>query len=623
MSQRAEKRRAMRQGDPRPRARPASQAAARGPSTPWWHPALLVAATLIVYADALSNGFVWDDETLVVKNPGIKSLAGVPQLFASDLFPFPIVSHYYRPLQSVTYAIDYAVHGLAPFGYHLTSIVLHAATAVVLYRLGTLLLGAARPALVAALLFAVHPIHTEAVTYVAGRSDPLSGLFGLGALLLAAQRRRLASLVAFALALLSREASMVLVPLVVLVDATLARRRGEPRSGRALALVAAPYLGVLAAYLAVRSAVVGGGSVTTQLALVPTHLRLATLPEVVLRYLAVLLVPIDLHMERFVPAATSLAEPRVLAATAVVAALVVAAIRLRGRAWPLAFGLAWFALALVPYANVVPLATFMAEHWLYLPSVGLFLAAGWAIDGLATTQARAAVAVAVAAAAVVAYGGVTMRRNLDWRDDVSIFAATVPLAPQSARALTGLASAHHDRGETDQAIAEYERAVALTTTDHDTLAVAHGNLGNIYYARQRYDDAKRELEQAIEANPVYLPAYNALAATFVALGQAGEAQATLERALTIDPRSAFTQNNLGYFAAVAGDNETARAAFERAIELDPDFADPHNNLGSLYLRMGDLDAAEREYRRALTLDPTAADPRANLERVRQARAAGG
>ena len=145
--------------------------------------ALIVAATLLVYANALGNAFLWDDHFLVVGNTAIKHWANVATIFVHPLFPDAIGSRYYRPLQTLTYLLDYQLWGLRPWGFHLTNMLLHAGTAVLLYRLGLVVLRDARAALAGALLFAVHPIHTEAVTYVSGRSDPLAAFLMLAAAL--------------------------------------------------------------------------------------------------------------------------------------------------------------------------------------------------------------------------------------------------------------------------------------------------------------------------------------------------------------------------------------------------------------------------------------------------------
>jgi len=574
--------------------------------------------TLAVYLDAFPNTFVWDDTYLIVDNPTIKRWAGVRALLTGPLLPGPTGTPYYRPVQALTYLLDYHLWGLTPAGFHLTSVLLHAGTAMLLYRLGGSLLRDARAALVAALLFAVHPIHTEAVTYIAGRSDPLAALLMLAALLAGRDARPSLALPAFLLALLAREAAMVLVPLTVLVDVAVGWRDGERLRATLRARVVSryvPMLAVLLFYLVLRSAAVGTRPVVFATAAVPLGLRLLTMFGVVVRYLGLLLVPIGLHMERIVPAVQSPWDPAVLGPALLVAVLFAAPLLGRRRTWPIAFGVGWFCVALLPVANVVPLATFMAEHWLYVPSMGLFLAAGWCLSRMAGRTAWGLVAIG---AAVVLYGGLTIRRNLDWRDPITIFEATVRCSPQGARAWTNLGQAYQEAGQREQAKTAYGHALGLPAPPVEAAHV-HNNLGNLYRDERHYDESVRELQEALRLDPKYVAAYNNLALTLRALGRDGEARAALEVALGIDVASAMTHNNLGNVFFRDGDLVRAAAEYQRALVLDPDFADAHNNLGSAYFRLGQPERTEAEYRAALQLKPGSEEIRRNLARIRERR----
>ena len=598
-----------------PAAVPAARGTATGP--PRWYLALIATAAIVPYLNALPNAFVWDDLVLVVDNPWIKSWAGLPHLLSASLVTDLGAAPYYRPLQAVTYLLDYRLWGLSPAGFRATGVAIHAGVALLLYRLGCTMLGSPRAALAAALAFAVHPIHTEAVAYVAGRSDPLAAACMLGALVCVAERRATALAPAlFGLALLAREAAMVLPLLVVLVE--LARPdRDAARLPTALRR-AVPYVIVLAVYLLVRRAVVGDGAASLTTAIYPLATRLLTFPGVIVRYLALLVAPVGLHMERTLAPATSLLDPAVIGAALVVAGLGGAIAAAWRPARPLAFGLAWFLVALLPVSGIVPLATFMAEHWLYVPSMGIFLAAGWAVDRLATGGARWALP--AGAVALVAYAALTARRNLDWRDDLALFEATSLYAPNSVRVQAGLGLAYKRRGRTGEAIAAYEQALALGPSAFQS-GVVHNNLGNLYRQLGRLDDSQRELEAAVQADPGSSDARNNLAATLIAMGRADDALRILEEALARDPNAAATHTNLGALYAQRGQIDRARSAFERALLLDPNSADAHNNMGSIYLGLGDLAQAEREYRAALRIDPGATKARANLDEVMRRRGA--
>jgi len=605
------------------RARRPSAAARRldPPATPSltgppWHLLLVAGATFLVYVNTWGNAFVWDDQPLIVDNPAIKSWARLSTLWGSDLFPRDLSSHYYRPLQALTYLVDYQLWGLSPLGYHLTNTLLHAGVALLLYGLVSRVVRSPRAALLAALLFAVHPIHTEAVTYLSGRSDPLSALCLLASLacFLQGDRARVTpwrglSLAAFALALLAREAALALVLLVVLVDLGVSRRDGEPlgvgwpgRLGRY-----GPYVAVLLGYLVLRTAVIGVHAPPAGPAQVPLPLRLLTMLKVIVEYLGVLVVPLHLHMERRVAPAGGLFEPAVVGSALVVAALVAAAVFGARRAWPVTVGVAWFFLALLPVSNLVPLATFMAEHWLYVPSMGLFLAAGWSLDRVIESGWRAP-ALGALVLALVAYGGLTVRRNTDWKDALTLYQATLREAPASARVYANLGWVYQDRGELEKAEAAYQQALALDPGAADP----HNNLGNIYRARNLPEEALRQFRQAVALNPHHAAAHNNLGLTLLDLGRLDEAKGAFEEALRLNPDFSAAHSNLGNYYFRRGELPRAREEYRAALRLNPGFAQAHNNLGSVYFLMGRLDLAEEEYRTALRLDPHLEEVRRNL-----------
>ncbi len=573
-----------------------------------WHLALVVAAVLGVYANALPNAFLWDDRVLIVGNPAIKRWDALPHLLVSDLFPGGVASGYYRPLQALTYALDYRLWGLAPAGFRLTNVLLHGAAAAALYLVAVRVLAAPLAALVAALLFAVHPLHVEAVTYVSGRSDPLAAVFLLLAVLgflRGDARGRLLSLVAFFLALLAREASLVLPLLLLVLD------RAPPGRARRPLSAFVPYAVVVAAYLALRALSVPANPVPAATASVPLGFRLLTMAEVIVQYLGLVVAPQGLHMERTVTAVASPLDATALAALAVLGLLIAGAGWLRATsAWPVTLGAAWFLVALLPVANVVPLATFMAEHWLYVPLMGLALAAGWMVEHLAVGVRRSRVLFAVALVVVV-FGGLTMRRNLDWRDGRTLYESLVPLAPDSVRLRVNLAEAYQTAGDLDQARAVYADVIRRRPDD-PAIADALNNLGNIARAEARFDEALAAFDRAIVLRSDHVAARNGRALALQALGRNDDAERELEDALALDPSFATTHSNLGNLYFRRDEIPRARDAYLAAIRLDPEHADAHNNLGSAYFRLGDRRRAEQEYREALRLDPQSAGAQRNL-----------
>ena len=249
-------------------------------------------------------------------------------------------------------------------------------------------------------------------------------------------------------------------------------------------------------------------------------------------------------MERVVPPATSPLEPSILASVAVIAGLVAAVLALRREARPLGLGLGWFLVALLPVANLVPLSTFIAEHWLYVPSMGCFLAVGWGVARLADRLPRRAV-LATAAIVLAGYAAATVRRNTDWRDGPTLYRTMLPLAPESTRLQGNLGATYEEAGDLERAKAAYERVLELAGNDAER-AMALNNLGRVYREEKRYPESLATLDRALALAPRLVTAHNNRALTLFALGHAEEAEAALEAALRLDPASAPTHNNLGY-----------------------------------------------------------------------------
>lgn len=277
-------------------------------------PGLVLLMALLAYAPTLGNGFAYDDTAIVQGNPVIRSLRNVPRLFVTDYWgtlELPDVfrdTRLYRPLVIVSFALNYALGGLHPLGYHVVNLVLHAGVSLAVYAVGIQILGlSCVGATVAAGLFAVHPLHTEAVAGIVGRAELL---MSLGVLLaLWGYRRggrlgRLGSLLAFAVGLLAKEQAMVLPGILLLHELTVqrpsARTAGWSTWAAATFTRLLPYFGLLGGYLLLRVWVLGGGmvpgtsSIANPLALAPFGPRLLTAVAVAGRYLTLLLWPAPL-----------------------------------------------------------------------------------------------------------------------------------------------------------------------------------------------------------------------------------------------------------------------------------------------------------------------------------------
>lgn len=650
------------------------------------HLLLLLLTCFLVYGNTLGNGFVWDDHPLVDNNIFLSSWRNIPKLFTTNLFAGgSSPSAFYRPVQALTYMVEYHLWGSKPFGYHLTNLLLHLANAMLLYAL-LVPVTTRLVAVISGLLFIVHPLNTEAVTYISGRADPLAVGFLLLALLAYREakakpqwgRYRLASLGAFTLAILSKESAMIFPALLVLYDLTT-----DPltRPRELLARIGpryAPYLAILGLYAGLRTLIpdlhqVAGGGPTITLGQ-----RLLLVFRVFAEYLGLLVLPRDLHMERTVPLPISFFDPMVMAGAFALLLLIGLAWWAWSRVRPLTLGIGWYLLAFLPFSNLVPLNAYIAEHWMYLPAIGLFVVVGLGIGALQARGLQRSTAVPLVLALVL-YAGVSIRRNRDWRDEATFYETTLKSSPDSWRVLANLADLYRERGEFEKAIQTFrnvqamsplhpqgylglgmvyqkvgrdEEAVkqfemALATYPRSARAhlhladsymkmgaqdkaiehyqfvpelkpqspVAYLTLGHGYLKARKYAEAVGAFQKGLEVAPLNSLLRGSLGWAYAAIGEDEKARQEYERALKIEPRSAIVRNNLASHYLKSGQWRLAAEQLEEAVRVDPDYAEAHANLGIAYYWMGRAREAEAQLRKALALKPDSEDIKKNLETV--------
>jgi hypothetical protein len=531
------------------RSQPAAPPAPRGP---WWErprgaAALVVAVVVAAFARSLANGFSYDEPLVIVKAQTFLKSGDLGALVTRDYFAATLEGTW-RPFCTLTYMLD-ALVALSPAVFKADSVLWHAACAVLVMELARRLLPERhrRFALVAGLVFALHPVTTETVDNASFREDLLVTFWTLATILFALGGRGRLAAVAFALGLLSKESAVVAPVLLAMI------RRGGPaaerRPWRALARELLPLGGVLGAYLAVRF---GPMKTAGQYALYPAGSLARTLGEMPLvwaHYLRLLVWPWPLCADYtgFFPfGRVGLAQ--ILPAAAVVLAFVSAiALAARRGQGGIAFGLAWFALALGPVSNFIPVPVPAAERFLTLPLVGIALAAAAAAAALSdriiggTWRALRAAGVAV----LVVFAAVINARHGAWRDDATLWAETVAVNPRSCGAQSAVGGTLLSRGMESRSVEVLRDAVA-----HQKLALG--------LCADRTDAARAAM------------IYTRLGAGQAMLSRPAAARAALERAIELEPRYPLAVVWLGYVHVLEGDVDGAAALLKRAIiDLGP------------------------------------------------------
>jgi len=568
----------------------------------------LLALGLFAYAASVKAPFVWDDPILITNNVYIKDVSHAGKVFTLDVEAGAGgATPFYRPLLTLSFMADYALWNLNPAGYHVTNILWHVLAAWAVFWFLRALLSDFRVAFLAAALFVIHPVHTEAVSYISGRSDPMGLAFLLAAFVFYLKSLQRPSTftfpclaAAFAGSLLSRESGLVLLPLVLAYHGIF---REKVRPGPFVLLLV-----VAAAYLLVRASVFRDAEAGPQP--LPLAVRWPGAFVAVVHYLRLLLWPFGLHMEYGMPV-FSPTDPKVFLGMGLLAGLVLLAWKARKGDRPLAFGVAWLLVGLVPVLNIFPLNAYMAEHWLYLPSVGFFLVGALLIRRLSARPAGRETAQVVVAALVVFYCALTFRQNIAyWRDPKQFYETTLKYAPQSARLMTNLGHIYQGEGRYEEAAALYEKAIALSPR-HELRA--YSGLGAIYLYRGRTEEAIETYRRAIAIEPGFSELYSNLGSVYDRVGRQEEARQAFETAVRLNPNSAAAQMNLG--VVLSRREATAAEAAQHlktAIALNPNFAEAYHSLANLYLNQGRTTEAIALYRKALELRPDYPQARQNL-----------
>lgn len=533
-----------------------------------WYILVLLLAALAVYANTLRNNFTEDDALYILYNPAVQSFS-LHGLFLPNQH-----SSVFRPLTFATFALNWQLGGSHPLGYHLANVLLNAAAALLLFLLLRKLLEDHRHgnvlAAVAAFLFAIHPLHTEAVASVVGRAELLAAAFWLAAWLLHLHDRPLFAALCFVLALLSKESAVAFFPLVLVGDYALRQRRPLWRYGL--------YAALTAAYLAVSWKVHGGrfgpasvAFLDNPLAGLPAALRIPNALRVSWKYVALCFYPAKLSCDYSYNAITLYSTSWHTLVPAVAATLVVAlwiwALVTRRTIWAIA-GAIYFAGFAVTANVLVPTGTIMAERLAYFPSAGICLITGVLWIRLANWRRHAAWA--LLGVVVVALAARTVVRNRDWRNDFTLFSSAVRAYPGSAKMRAGL--------------------------------------GAEYLLRGQFPAAEEQLQTALRIYPDLPDAYESLGLVKARLGQDQEARGLLQRAFSTTPKESVTyeynRENLAAELIKLGDDDAALKLLDEGIAESPHSPRAWSNRAAIRYRRGEFPEARADAQTALRLDPS-------------------
>jgi len=583
-----------------------------------------------IYANSLPNSFVYDDLVTVEENLFIRDWGNLKRFVSADYYSRS-EEYSFRPLVTLTYFSDYAIFGLKPWGYHLTNLLLHLLTGIVIFFLSKRILPGRVGPLLAALIFIIHPVQTEAVNGISFREDLLCCLFFISSLLIYISGEEIKkrvlnngqhnmagtkfkikpawfglSILFFLLALLSKEMA-VTFPLVILAYELIIRRERLIVIFRPSIIILFLISGIyfIARFLLLFQqgtlpAAPEFGNIFTRLFLAFKGLGL---------YGKLALFPVNLTVEYADPFPPVVWSNYLLIPALMTTALLLAVwIRGKNRVAG-AFGLAFFIITLLPILNLVPNSRLGAERFAYLPMLGISL---WGAETLSrswlNSKKKMYISLLIGLIFLSLAAG-TVSRNRGWRNNLALFTRAVAVSPLSSKAHHGLGNELFRIGRPGAAVYEFNKAIEIFPREplyYNSLGVAYGELG-------RFDDALIQFQASSLLNPGDQLVLMNLSTVFLRTGDIPRARETINKYITARPFDPDGYINLGEIEINQENYRPAAAAFLTALNKDPNSLPALSNLGYCYYRLGKYREAEKYWRRALALDPNNPGLKRNLK----------
>lgn len=573
---------------------------------------LVFLAAVGVYSLTIAHGFAFDDGIAIEKNVYIRSVGSLGKIFThTEWAGGGLENHLYRPLTTATYAVNYAFTGLSPWSYHLVNVLLHGVVSALVLLLGFRLGLPAEAAGIAALLFAVHPIHVEAVANVVGRKELLAGIFLLALVLAhrrAWQRGGLAMLwplLAFAAAMLSKEVGVVGIGLVAMLDFLFSGQR--PRNSlerRRSAGLYAGYAGLLLLFLLIHRSVAGSLSpdqipfIDNPAAHAGPWVRRLTAVGVLGKGLRLQFFPLGQSPDYSFNAISlieSPLDPRVLVTVAVLGSWLWLGFGLRQKAPVVLMAAGWYLVTVLPGSNLLfPVGTIFGERLLYVPSIGLALFAGWAVHGMLGKGIRR-VQLAAIAGLILLLGTGSMRYASVWGDELQLFTLAATHQPASTKARYKRAEILLKSGRTEEALREGRVAYRISPENHRSGIL----VAEVLMRKDSLDEAESILGQILRRDPSNADALYGLGRVWRDRGDYGRAEAYWTRAINIDSQHAESLVDLGTLALLRADTAGAIRYLTRGVASDSLKAAGWYNLGLIYERRQDRARARKAFLRFL------------------------
>ncbi|MCK4534471.1 MAG: tetratricopeptide repeat protein, partial [Syntrophobacterales bacterium] len=644
--------------------------------SPWFALIVIALAAFVIYSNTYNCPFVLDDNHSIKKNIKIRDLSNFssPERFLNS-----------RTVVDFTFALNYRFGKVNVFGYHLVNILIHIANGFIVYFLALAILRLLfRPsgeeaqsaksrersakrkalnselttqnsqfpvmALFAALIFIVHPIQTQAVTYIVQRYASLAAFFYMGSVLFYVKGRVLVqssklkeqragrkeqgaeskaqgalqpsaffalSIIFGLLAFMSKQNTASLPGAIILVECMCFGGTWRERARRFLWV--APVFILFVAFVMYAMGLFSGAGIGSMLEDVSELARetelvsrwnyLCTQSNVLVIYIRLLFLPINQNLDYIYPFKTGFLDDLTPLAFAFLAGLAILAVWKRKRYPVVTVAIFWFFITLSVESSIIPIRDALFEHRLYLSMFGFALLAAWL--PFRFLPKRRALAVLICIFIVASLGAATYLRNRVWQDGITLWSDVLAKSPRNPRACMSLGNALAAEERYDEAIRCHNRVLRA---DPDSV-MANYNMGVTLEKRGDTDGAVRHYMKALSIDPDYASAHYFLANILRRQGDLEGAVRHYSEVLRINPENARAHSNMGVVLFSMGDSRGAFKHLNEAVRIAPENSDVCNNLGGVLELRGDLEGAARRYTEALVIKPDNTDAYVNLSRV--------
>ena len=584
---------------------------------------LLTMAILAVFWQMTGYDFVnLDDNIYVTENPHVQAGVTLKGLIWSFGFTD---SPYWHPLTWFSHMLDCQLFGLRSGMHHLTNLLLHLLNSLLLFLVLRRMTGSMWKSALVAAVFALHPLNVESVAWVASRKNLLSTLFWLLTLLSYAHyverpnlERYLLMCLLFALGLMAKPMLVTLPFVLLLLDYwPLGRFRPVEMEGQGQVAIAKSIIPVSGAgactslvvekvpllvlslfSICLTSFSVKSSGIVIPTALVPMPLRIENALVSYVDYIAKMFWPRNLAV--FYPYPTAIPAWQALGAACLLLWVSLLVWRARKKGPYLVTGWLWYLGTLVPVIGLKQAGIWpaMADHFSYVPLIGLFIIIAWGSDEVTATHRHLKSIIAVSAGVVLfVASAVTWTQLQHWKNSATLFQHALKVTSNNYLAHNNLGNILADQGNLQEAVSHYQEALKI----EPNFPRAHNNLGRALARQGKVDEAVVHYREALQLKPNFPKAHNNLANALAKQGKMDEAVDHYRKALELEPNFAGAHNNLANILEGLGKTEEAVYHYSRALHLKPDFAEAYFNLGNVLARQGKLNEAQTYFTRALEL----------------------